>query len=119
MDAFIGPFPRLEALADSQQLIADGSHAAAEACARRALREVDAETVKVTSVIPSKQDGKSIMDDRGDEFRELDHICVRFATFNRAWASRPKEDVQRAGGTNGEQGQSGKSLRPWSSVKLR
>jgi hypothetical protein len=50
------------------------------------------------------------MDDLGDEFRELDHICVPFATFNRAWASRPKEDVQRAEGTNGEQGQSGKSL---------
>jgi hypothetical protein len=59
------------------------------------------------------------MDDLGDEFRELDHSCVPFATFNRAWASRPKEEVQRVGGTNGEQGLSGESFRPWSSVKLR
>jgi hypothetical protein len=55
----------------ANKLLANESHAAEEAALDARFAELDAEIGKATSVIRSKQDDKSIMDDLGDKFREI------------------------------------------------
>jgi hypothetical protein len=65
--------------ADRSAVAAIGARQNSAAALDARFEKMDAEIGKATSVIPSKQDGMSVMDDLGDKFREILDRAIKAA----------------------------------------